>query len=117
LSRSPGDARENLSRGQLDDTRGVEVEWFAVLPTELQAMLVLLLGAPYLAMVSGVLVTYRQVRDEKAHTAQVMQLLSRREDIQERSVAAMEKGAEAVESTRIVMEELLGAAKKGEGRT
>jgi hypothetical protein len=46
-----------------------------------------------------------------------MQLLSRREDIQERSVAAMEKGAEAVESTRIVMEELLGAAKKGEGRT
>lgn len=81
------------------------MEWFVGLPTELQAMLVLMLGAPYLAMVIGRLVPYRQVKDWK-------ELYFASEASRERALAALERGADALEATNTLVQATLAPIKE-----
>ena len=72
------------------------MEFLVGLPTELQAMLVLMLGAPYIAIVLGRLVPYRQVKDWK-------ELYFTSQGTTDRALAAMERGADAIEATNTLV--------------
>ena len=82
------------------------MDWFLGLPTEFQAMFVVVWGAPYIALVTGRLVPYRQVRDWK-------ELYAQSEASRERSLAAMERGADAIEATNQVVQAALAPAIRG----
>jgi hypothetical protein len=59
-------------------------------------MLVLVGGAPYLALVIGRLVPYRQVKDWK-------ELYFASQGTTDRALAAMERGADAIEATNALV--------------
>lgn len=64
-------------------------------------MFVVIWGAPYIALVTGRLVPYRQVKDWK-------DLYAQSEATRERALDAMERGADAIEATNKVVQAALG---------
>lgn len=72
------------------------MDFLGELPTEWQPMLVLVLGAPYIALVVGRLVPYRQVKDWK-------DLYFQSEASRTRALEAMERGADAIEATNALV--------------
>jgi cytochrome c-type biogenesis protein CcmH/NrfF len=67
------------------------MDWFFRLPTEMQAMLVLTWGMPYVALVLGLLVPGRYVK-------LWMNLYFQSEESRQRSIAVMERSADAIET-------------------
>jgi hypothetical protein len=88
------------------------MDGFLGLPTTWQAMVVLIAGAPYIAIVAGRLVPYRQVKDWK-------DLYFGSEATRERALVAMERGADAIEATNKVVQTALappaGESAHGDG--
>ena len=80
-------------------------QWFLGLPLGAQAMVVLVAGAPYIAVVTGKLVPYRQVKDWK-------DLYFASEEGRIRALEAMERSADAIEATNGLVQAALQPVKE-----